>query len=234
MAGGGGRKRGKAIAVLTGDLVRSSDLSVADLARARSALEHAAQHIAGWKTKPVVGPVEFFRGDAWQLALGVPGLFLRASILVRARLRAEDARFDTRIGVGLGGYDELNLDRTSLSTGEAFTISGSALDGLAGGSGISVDVPDGVRDRFGWVRPMAGLCSAIADQWTEKQALLVARMLESRDVQQTNVAAQLQVTRQSVSKQLLAADFGALNEAVDYVESVDWSREFSRVRYRAI
>jgi hypothetical protein len=233
MARGSG-PRAKVIAVLTGDLIRSSDLSAADLARARNALALAVQQTGEWVNNPVAGPVEFFRGDAWQLALGIPGLFLRASILVRARLRAEDARFDTRIGVGLGGYDVLDQNRTSLSTGEAFTISGSALDSLAGGSGISVGLPDRLREHLGWAAPMAGLCSAIADQWTEKQALLVAHMLESRDGKQTNLAAQLQVTRQSVSKQLLAADFGALNAAVDYVEKVDWSREFGRVRYRFI
>lgn len=230
----GAAKNRRVVGVLTGDLVRSSSLNAVDLARARAAVEGAGEDIAGWRAGAVVGSVEFFRGDAWQLALGNAELFLRAAIFVRARLRAANMNFDSRIGVGLGACDELNQHRVSLSTGEAFTISGRTLDSLTGVTGIAVDVPKRVAHRLGWVAPFAGLCSALVDRWTERQAELVCRMLLDTSVPQKELAIQLQVTPQAVSKHLGAADFNSLAAAITYVEKVDWRSELTRKGVRFV
>ena len=229
-------KKKPVIGVLTGDLVQSSQLSAQDLARARSAVESAGEAIAQWAPKAVVGQVEFFRGDAWQMALGNAGLFLRAAIFVRAKLRSENIVFDSRIGIGLGSYDDLDPKRVSLSTGEAFTISGRTLDSLMAATGIAVGVPDRANRRLGWIDPFAGLCSSLVDRWTGRQAEIVCRVLVEGDLPQRELAHKLQVSQQLVSKQLNAADFSSLVKAIEYVEKFDWRSEVSRkeVRFVAI
>lgn len=227
-------KRYAPIAVLTGDLVRSSSLSSHDLARARAAVEKAGKDISTWTPKGVVGQVEFFRGDAWQLAVSEARLFLRAAIYVRATLRSENMPFDSRIGVGLGDFDQIDAERISLSTGEAFTISGRMLDALAGATGISVGLASPLDRRVRWVQPLTGLCSAIVDHWTERQADLVCRMLGPRKVAQTELAEQLDIAKQTVSKALAAADFAPLNAAIEYVETIDWPVEASRKGVRFV
>lgn len=227
-------KRKTVIAVLTGDLVRSSSLNAHELARARAAVEHAGEEIATWSERGVLAAVEFFRGDAWQLAIAEPRFFLRAAIYVRARLRTENIQFDSRIGVGLGSFDQIDSKRTSLSTGEAFTISGRMLDALAGSAGIGVGLAPPLDHRVAWAQPLSGLCSAVVDHWTERQADLVCRMLGARKLAQIELAEQLDIAKQTVSKALAAADFAPLSAAIQFVEAVDWPLEASKKGVRFI
>jgi hypothetical protein len=227
-------KRGSPIAVLTGDLVRSSSLTPHELARARAAVHHAGDDIAPWSPNGVLAPVEFFRGDAWQVAIAEPRFFLRAAIYVRARLRSENQQFDSRIGVGLGNFDQIDAKRTSLSTGDAFTISGRMLDALAGAAGIGVGLAPPLDRRVGWTQPLCGLCSAVVNHWTERQAELVCRMLGPRKVAQIELAEQLDIAKQTVSKALAAADFAPLSAAIQFVEKVNWAMEASRKGVRFV
>lgn len=216
------------IAVLTGDLVRSSNLSAAEVARARAALDRANQQISSWDYHLLAGKVDFFRGDSWQIALGDIRYFLRAAVLVRGHLRSEGIDFDTRISIGIGGADEINSDRTSLSLGEAFTISGRSLDGMTGAGGIIAEVPAWAEAGWGWLKPITVLCSALVDQWTERQADLVVRMLSRpAGIQQIELASELAIAKQTLSKALAAADFAALSAAIDYVETSHWPRQLT-------
>lgn len=219
-------------AVLTGDLVRSTDLAPDHLLRARTVLSEAGADIAAWSPRAVAAPVEFFRGDSWQFALGDAQFFLRASLYVRAKLRAADILFDSRIGVGLGRAEQIDTVRTSLSTGEAFLISGRTLD--KSGANLSIGVPETLAKELGWLDPMAGLCSAIADRWTERQSQILCRMLTPSKVTQQALAANLKVTPQTVQKALAGADYRALASAIDYVEAIEWEALFNRPRVQFI
>lgn len=228
------RKSGKreVFAVLTGDLVRSTDLPQDHLLRARAVVSEAGADIATWSPRAVAAPVEFFRGDAWQLALRDARFFLRAAIYVRAKLRASDIRFDSRVGVGLGRAEQIDAVRTSLSTGEAFLLSGRTLD--KSGTSLAIGFPEALAKELGWLDPLADLCSALADRWTERQSEIVCRMLMPLKVRQNALAADLKIKPQTVQKALAGADYRALASAIDYVEEIDWERLFNRPRVQLI
>jgi hypothetical protein len=90
---------------------------------------------------------------------------------------------------------------------------------MTGAGSIATDVPDWAESRLGWLKPVTTLCSALVDRWTERQADLVVRMLaHPGGIQQTDLAGELAVTKQTLSKSLAAADFAALSVAIDYLE----------------
>jgi len=230
-----GRPVGRdAVAVLTGDLVGSTGLLVRDLERARSVVIEAVAEMARWPDGGILAGAEFFRGDSWQVLLGEPRHFLRAALYVRASLRREGRDLDTRIGVGIGAVEKIDLNRVSLSIGEAFTASGRALDGMSGDLGVTVSIPDHASEALGWIRPMAALCSAATNHWSERQAEIVSRMLTLPGPRQMDVAAMLAVSRQQVSKSLAAVDFDAVLAAISYVEHIDWSKALQPRRQRRL
>ncbi|HKJ89198.1 MAG TPA: hypothetical protein VKA48_11915, partial [Gammaproteobacteria bacterium] len=95
---------GPIYAVLTGDLVRSSTLSADELQRVQDGLRTAARElaVASWAADSlVVGELDLFRGDSWQLLLRRPGPALRAALFLRSTLLAQGIA-DTRIAIGHG------------------------------------------------------------------------------------------------------------------------------------
>ena len=107
------------IAVLSGDIIGSTELTAAEIGRIRDVIrETVARFEYDWGDV-VIGTPEFFSGDAWQLAMTAPQYALRLSVLIRAELRARlDA--DTRISIGIGHVEDVRQDDIALSSGEAF------------------------------------------------------------------------------------------------------------------
>lgn len=227
----GGRK--PVVAVLTGDLVRSTRLTADQLEGARAAVLRAVREIDGWAPGLVSAPAEFFRGDSWQCVLGDPRLFLRAAIYLRARLRQADKDWDTRIGIGIGFAEKIDTERTSLSSGAAFVLSGAQLDGIDGLAGFSVGLPDNLS-RLGWIDAMAALCSALVDRWSQRQAEIICHMLVPKAPSQVEIALELEVTKQAVNKALIAGDYAALLSALQWVEQIDWADLARRPKLRWI
>ena len=210
-------------AVLTGDLVGSSRLSPASLEGARGAFATAATEIETWRTKLVGAPADFFRGDSWQMLLTQPGFALRAALYIRASLKAGAPEWDTRIAIGYGEVDRIDKQRTSLSSGEAFLLSGRALDDL----GDTVDITvRGPRDGLKWdaLGPLAHLCSVLMDDWSQKQAQAARLALAPDAPTQARMAELLGVSQQAVSKALSAAKITALLRAIDHSEALTWNR----------
>ncbi|KAF0094626.1 MAG: hypothetical protein E1N59_1630 [Puniceicoccaceae bacterium 5H] len=123
----------KTYAVLTGDLVQSSRLEAGLLDELIDWLKTLCRDFGELHPDALVGELDVFRGDSWQLCLQEPALALKAAVYMRAGLKAHPSRqnADTRIGLGLGPVDTLQTDRISESGGEAFVLSGAALDSLA-------------------------------------------------------------------------------------------------------
>lgn len=206
-------------AVLTGDLVNSTQLNPASLTRARQTLLAAAEEIEGWDKAVVGAQAEFFRGDSWQLLLMKPQFFLRGAIFLRASLRGADEDWDTRIAVGLGRVDKVDKQRTSLSSGEAFTLSGRTLDGI-GAANMAVAAGPGIPG--GGLAPLTHICSVLVDDWSQKQAQAARLALSPQPPTQAEMADRLGITQQSVSKTLAAAKIPALLQAIQYCERLNW------------
>ena len=117
----------KIYAVLTGDLVASSRISVElRTEMVRWLKELAGNFFTSIHPESVVGGLDVFRGDSWQLCLREPSLAVKAAVFFRVGLKAHPSRqeIDTRVGVGIGGVEHLVESRISESTGPAFVSSG--------------------------------------------------------------------------------------------------------------
>jgi len=213
----------KTWAVITGDIVRSSSLSSDELCDVRAQLVDAVADIRGWGRRILRGRPDFFRGDAWQVLLSDPRRALRVALYVRSQLISIGLA-DTRLSIGLGSVDYLSRSRVSLSTGEAFKLSGHGLDGMSPAAGLAITCPQSAGPVAAWLTLTGQLCDSLISGWTKRQAAVVAVSLHPRDPRQDEIAALLKppVSRQAVTKTLESANWYAIKAAIRVFEETRW------------
>ncbi len=211
-------------AVLTGDLVKSTKLSAEELERVRDVAVGAARTVRAWKPGLIDHDLEFFRGDSWQLLLVAPALALRTAVFLRAVLRSA-VNVDTRIAIGLGRVDAIDASRISLSTGEAFTLSGRALDQLPASRRMTISLPARVPVLGRWMPVVAELCDGLIADWQRRQAEIVSIALSPDGPSQAEIAQRLKhpLTQQAVAKSLHGAHLQHVLAAISVFETTEWS-----------
>lgn len=135
-------------AVITGDIVRSEQLSGARFAGAQESIRRGGAQIRELFPDVVPLPLELFRGDSWQLLVTEPVHALRVAFFLRAFLRAE-ADVDTRFAIGVGPVDAVPKESVGQGRGEAFRLSGSMLDWKVATSmrfAVAGHAPENVED----------------------------------------------------------------------------------------
>ncbi|MFO7725463.1 MAG: hypothetical protein R6V45_07950 [Oceanipulchritudo sp.] len=210
-------------AVLTGDIVKSSRLAADELERVRESLGEAADCIRAWQRGLVKGKLAFFRGDSWQLLLTDPGRALRATVFLRARLIATGLA-DSRVALGIGDVPNVSAHNITKSTGEAFSLSGEALDTMKVSSRLAIAVTD-VPERSAALLGIIGLLSdAIIRDWTQRQAEIVSHAAQPSEPIHAAIANALTppVSRQAVTRSLNGAHWEAIREAVRQFEAFSW------------
>ena len=219
------RGGGRVFAVLTGDLIASRQLSTERLAGTRACLAAGAAQFRRWQPRALSGAPEVFRGDAWQLALREPRWALRVALLLRALLLARNDVL-TRVSIGIGAVDAVNTRRISLSTGEAFTLSGHALDRITGYFDLTGALPERAAPLAAWFPAMLHLCSGLIRPWTRRQAEIVSLALLADNPTHESIAASLRprVSKQSVTESLAAARWRPLLEGIQVFEAADWDK----------
>lgn len=190
-------------AVLTGDLIASTQASVAKVDASMDLIAGLAARI-GAQTR-----FTRYRGDGWQIYLGDPGLGLWALIWITASLKAQGA-LASRIALGLGEAYGGSADSLDTAGGSAFVASGRALDAIAANSRFAL-AGTGI-DRL-HQRLLALLEDRISG-WSHEQAEVVALALAPKDQPtQAAMAARLNISRQAVAARLHSAGFGNINAA---------------------
>lgn len=199
----------RAVAILTGDLIGSTEAPPEAVERSMRVIADCAREI---------GPhTDFtrFQGDGWQMRLVQPGDCLWACLLILARLRAQTDAPGTRIAVGIGEEYPTNGRDLSTAMGPAFTASGRALEQMKPDRLLAIDGPKGSIDAF---RKLAFLIAGdLAGRWSVSQAEAIALKLDPdspADKREANerVALALGITRQAVDARLKAADYHLLDE----------------------
>lgn len=210
------------LAVLTGDLIKSSALSSDELNQVRELVLTSVQELDSWapdNSAVIAGEAEFFRGDSWQAALLQPRLSFRAAIWLRARL-IHQGLCDSRIAVGLGTTDFIDTKRISLSSGESFHLSGHALDELSKQIDLTVAIsPEKEPVLSNWLPVVSQLCDGHLSRWTQRQAEVMALLLHPSSPTHQEIANQLSVTRQTVTATIESAQGNAIEAAVESFES---------------
>jgi len=168
----------KIYAVLTGDLVDSSGLPKKVKPKIQQLLKDLAKEFGQVHPDSMVGKLDLFRGDGWQLCLNKPELAIDATIFMRAGVKAGSrvlgVTSDSRIGVGFGIVDKLVKVSISESTGPAFLHSGTALDNLKdSGKRIALHVGE---DQF-FLKNLEVTTIPLLDlavtRWTQSESLAI-------------------------------------------------------------
>jgi hypothetical protein len=212
-------------AVLTGDIVSSRALSAERLERTRRLIAEGASRFRRREPRALCGVPEVFRGDAWQLLLREPRWALRLALLIRALLLARDD-VRTRVSIGIGAVDAIDRRRVSLSTGEAFTLSGHALDAITGYFDLTGALPERAAPLAAWFPAMLHLSSGLVRPWTRRQAEIVSVALLAENPTHESIAGTLRpkVSKQSVTESLAGARWRPLLEGIRVFEETDWER----------
>ena len=117
------------IAVLTGDIVKSTRLTRNEQAALFAGLRAGAVAVEALQGEPP--RFERFSGDSWQM-LAKPRFALRACLMMRAYIKQENKTFETRISVGIGAVESLSSEGLGASDGPAFQASGRELRAMKG------------------------------------------------------------------------------------------------------
>lgn len=201
-------------AVLTGDIVSSSNLPEDQLTRALDAVGGAARQVAGWRDSTDFG---FARqgGDGWQAVFAPPDLAIRAALYIRAAIFLETPEIETRIAVavGQGGMPRApGADPDpNHGHGPAFSASGRLLKTLkrktqmayAGGGAVDAALR---------------LADAISQDWTQAQARALCQMLPPGAGPRSRAAEALGISRAAVNQALWSAKFLAIEAALEILE----------------
>lgn len=172
--------------------------------------------------------VDIFAGDSWQMMTRSPALALRIGLCMRALLKAREdiPKADTRVAIGIGSVAFIDQQRLSQSQGEAFTLSGEALDRLRDRSvRMAVSLPDRwtahaaeqLFDPQGTLDTMMALLEAICADWTARQSAIVSRALMGWT--QVEIAQEMSISQPAVSQSLDAAKWAAVEGALRWWET---------------
>lgn len=199
-------------AVLTGDIVDSSNLTASELDACMKNLHAAAIEISGWDKDITTG---FARrgGDGWQIVMQRPRLAFRAALYLQATLRQRGKDHATRLAIAVqqGRLPIAYRRNPNSGHGPAFTESGRLLDSITGQATMA--------HADGGARAAAiRLADHIAKGWTVAQARAMAHALPPDAPPRADIAVRLGVTRQAVNQALWGAGFPALSDALGYLE----------------
>ncbi|SMR72916.1 hypothetical protein SAMN04488030_1664 [Aliiroseovarius halocynthiae] len=203
------------IAVLTGDIIGSTQMSPEDLERAFDALTTSAEVQAEWHGESLHFTRQ--RGDGWQVRLARPELALRSALAFRAALRCEGKEFSTYMGLATG-HAKPHISGVDLntSTEQVFVGSGHQLDCM---KLIYANI-EMLHATNGSVGAAFVLADRISQSWTPAQAAAMLPMLApGNSPSHSEVARALGKSRQAVAKALEGAGYDAVWMALGNIEN---------------
>lgn len=178
------------IAVITGDLVNSSQFQPAEIAELMQVLQ---KELSSYERTEASAGVKFdiSRGDSFQGIVENPEQALSTALKIKAfinsyqkdRSRASNASpvTNARIAIGIGeaNYD---LDTINISNGQAFQLSGRTLDAMkAKDLGIALTTPDmDVNDEY---KVHMKFLDSVTARWSVASAEVVYHLLGNQKEQ---------------------------------------------------
>lgn len=207
-------------AVLTGDIVRSSKLSPDDLKKTMQRLRDNTGRIEKTFPGTVYGTLDVFSGDGWQLLIKDLKRSLRMALFLRAVIKSDvKLKLDTRIALGWGAVDQdiLNPNRISESTGEAFTLSGRALQNMEKHSRFVVSISDDLSTPATRMFQAAiGLLDELLTRATPRQ--MQALSLALLDKPQEKIAEETGKSQSTINQALQTAAWRSIEKLIQETE----------------
>lgn len=203
------------IAVLTGDLIKSTAATGGALDHTMGVLQAAVAEIGSWHP---YGTAIFqrYRGDGWQMALSEHAAALRAALYLLARLRADKEALGTRIFIGVDQAPDLPGEDLSSASGAAFVTSGRGLDKLSsqhilgiGGAGF------GRKDQI-----ILELLEQHVLKWTREQAEAAVLALHPDRPTLADMGKALGISPQAVNYRLHGGAIQVIRDSLDTWENI--------------
>jgi hypothetical protein len=196
------------VAILTGDLIGSTKAGAASVDQAMNAIKQTSH----WLSEDIGEDTRFTRsrGDGWQIYLSLPGMSLRACLLINAGLRALDIGVATRISVGIGDVTWVG-ETLSDAFGDAFNRSGRGLDEMNKATRLLIA---GSKTDSDWHTAIFDLVAWQSRKWSREQAEAIMIVLKSEPSTHTQMAETLGITRQAFQARLNSAGYPALKNAL--------------------
>lgn len=194
------------VAILTGDIVNSSKLTTEQ----RSALIGKLQQFleVQKKTYPDL-EFDMFRGDSVQIKLSQPEQSIVLATTIRVFVLSLES--DIRISIGVGDADTAE-NSIKVSSGQAFTFSGHALDNMkirerlvfkSSSDNLDADIRIGIN-----------MITALINLWTLNRTKIVLHMLLG--ISRENICKKFKFCNPTLSKALLGAGYPELKDTLDW------------------
>lgn len=219
------------VGVLSGDLVKSSHRQ-AKRSAIMSGLSRAVEASRGYLEDHHCRLYfsDFYRGDAFQCALTDPRYLLWTAVFLRAelmKLRADKVDADVRLGMGFGAVSAWDARNITASDGEAFRLSGKALDALKSGKEKyrRLRILPPWADEEARFSVLAAFIDALMQRWTPEQAAAMSLFL--RDKSQEEISKRFKVKQPAVQGRLQKAGHFAIKEGLELFMQMTAGRDIS-------
>ena len=220
--------------IITGDIVASREIE----APVRQRLFDDVGLLLKDLKKLFINSYETYRGDSFQCEVKHPEQALRVALIIRSFFRSYlpdelkpkiaykksesqatkgyfATSFDIRLGIGIGTVDFIKKNKITTSDGEAFRLSGEALDNL--GQGTQRMAIKTFNASFNeQIEPSVLLLDALIQKWTQNQAELVMYKLQNK--KEDEIAAKLKITQSAVNQRTKTAQWMPIEKLVLYFE----------------
>jgi hypothetical protein len=220
--------------IITGDIVSSREID----APIRERLFDDVGLLLKDLKKRWINSYETYRGDNLQCEVKTPQHALRAALIIRSFFRSYlpdelkqkisykkgksqatkgyfATNFDIRLGIGIGTVDFIKKNKITTSDGEAFRLSGEALDSLHHVTQrMAIRTSSMIFNEQ--IEPPVLLLDAIIQKWTQNQAELVLYKLQEK--KEDEIAAKLKITQSAVNQRTKTAQWMAIEKLILYFE----------------
>ena len=205
--------KNKIYAVITGDIVKSRKLGP-DREKALKILKDALNSLNNFKGKSIGGISDIFRGDSFQIVIRDPDASLEIAIFLKARLLSNTIKsksIDARIAIGIGKIGSYNKKNIQESDGEAFRLSGNALDGISRYRRFSIK--SNIDELNKQCEFISSSIDSITRRWSSEQAEAVLLWLSGYT--QTSISKKLGISQPAVNQRLQLGGHFTLSESFE-------------------
>lgn len=208
-------------AVITGDLVKSSELEYADRGLFLPYLRESFMFVEEQLQlhDDILLPFGIFRGDSFQVVVTRPERALLASVLMSLKLSlfdAEENNFAARISIGIGTIEYVpNSGNVGEADGVAFRISGKMLDRMKqNDQNLLVTTPNPAMNLL--LEAECAFFDLIVARWTKIQKEILLEKLSGST--QEEIASQHGKSQSTISQSLKAAGFDVVKKFLSNYE----------------
>lgn len=196
------------IAVISGDVIKSQHIPKHNYDAMLYQLDQSIRAITEDKHNQGI----IYRGDAFQLQINQPAQVCNVAVLLYLHLKASG--YEVRQSLAIGEIDNARAD-IKTATGSAFTLSGRSLDEIHNQRFIFSSVIEPTNE--GLTLSLAFI-DVLLTKMTQKQANALYVYLTSKNNQHSELAKQLQTSRENVTKLLNLGHYQLVERFLHYAE----------------